>query len=503
MRMNSRTLTVYYTSDLHGCFSVKNGQPGLSAVMRETEIKANTLLIDGGDVMQGSPFSYYLSASGRGAAGVTAALMNLAGYRFVTLGNHDFSYGKKELEKYLASLDAVCLCANVEGVKGVEKRALVTLENGLRIGLTGVITPKVPQWEKPEDLAGVTFTDPLPAAGEALEALRAQGADITVCICHMGFERDPVNGTPVSDAEENRAYAIAASLDFSLVLAGHTHAPFAGGLIRGTFACAPADKALSYIRAEICEDGTATATLCRTGIAPDPKAEAFLRPFEEECNAFLSRPLGRLSAPIPQEEFLAMALHGSALANLFNRVQQQITGADISCTSLQNTPPALGVSVCAGDVIAAYPFPNTLTVLEIDRSVLCLALERSASFLRMEENGRPAVDSSALLPAPQFFNFDYFYGLRAEIDLSRPAGERVRSVLFEGKELPAGRKLRLCLNNYRASGAGGYPFYRDCPVLYTGKDEVQTLLLDHFRDRARVDTDTERYIDFYYGKELL
>ena len=501
--MPDRTLTVIYTSDIHGCLCAKAGQPGLAALMNGPAPDGDTLLLDGGDTLQGSAFAYSLAASGRGMAGVTAALMNLAGYRYVTLGNHDFSFGKAELEKYLALLDAECLCANVSGVRGVEKLALTTLSNGLRIGLTGVITPFVPQWEKPENVQGVTFSDPVSAARDALRSLRAQGADVTVCLCHMGFENDPVTGQTLSQTGENRAYEIAAALGFSLVLAGHTHAPFAGGRIGSTFACAPADKAVNCIRAEVREDGTASAALIKTGTVPDSAAAALLAPYEKECEAFLVRPIGRLSAPIPEKTFLDSALHGNALANLFNAVQKAVTGADISVTSLQNTPPGLGTQVSAGDVIGAYPFPNTLTVIRVGRDVLKQALERSAAFLTPDGKGHAAVDRSALEPVPQFYNYDYFSGLYARIDLSRPVGARVLSLVYEGEELAEDRLLTLCLNSYRASGAGGYPFYRDCEVLSAGQDGVQELLLDHFRDRGTVMTDAARYCEFYIGKELL
>lgn len=501
--MAERTLTVFYTSDMHGRFPAGGGRAGFAALMRDIELDGNTLYIDGGDVMQGSPFAFFLAETGLGPGDVAATLMNMAGCSFVTLGNHDFSYGKAELERYLARLGARCLCANVTGVRGVERSALITLQNGMRVGLTGVITTFVPDWEKPENVAGVTFSDPVEAARRELAVLRAAGAERTVCICHMGFENDPVTGETLSASGENRAHEIASSLGFSLVLAGHTHAAFAGGYIRGTFACAPADGAGNYIRAQLGEDGAVSAALIRTGMVPDPAAQAYLEPLERECAAFLERPVGRLSAPVPKREFLDMALHGSELANLFNAVQRRVTGADISCTSLQNVPPGLGESVSAGDVIGAYPFPNTLTVLEVDRKTLKQALEKSASFLCIGPDGKPAVDAGAITPVPQFFNFDYFSGLYATVDLSRPAGERVLSVRYGGEELPEGKTLSLCLNNYRASGAGGYPFYRDRRVLYTGRDEVQSLLLEHFRASDTVALDTEKYTEYHNGKEIL
>lgn len=501
--MPIKTFTVLYTSDIHGCFSVKDGQPGLAAFIRQVQKDGNTLLVDGGDTMQGSPFSRYLADSGHGTAELTAALMNLAGYSFVTLGNHDFSYGKAELEKYIARLNAECLCANVSGVRGVKKLALVTLENGLRIGLTGVITPFVPLLERHEYVAGVTFTDPVPAAREALEALKAQGADITVCLCHMGFENDPVTGQMLFRSGENRAYEIASALGYTLVLAGHTHAAFAGGRIQGTFACAPADKLAHCVRIVLGEDGSADAAFVPVGTEPEPAAAELLAPYEEACAAFLARPIGRLSAPMPQKAFLEAALHGSPLADLINDMQMRVTGADISAATLPSDPPALSRDVTACELIRAYPFSNTLIVLEVDRAVLKGALERCASFLTVDAQGRPAIDRSVLEPVPQFYYFDWFRGLYAKADLKRPVGERVFSLVYHGEELPENKKLRLCVSNYRASGAGGYPFYGNCRVLQEGRDDVLTLLLDHVRDLGEVAAHTEKYTKFYFGKEEL
>lgn len=498
--MPNRSLTVYYTSDIHGCFPAAGGQPGFAALIKQLAPGENALILDGGDVLQGSPFAYYLASVHKNAE-VAAGLFNLAGCRYVTLGNHDFSYGKDELEKYLSLLKAECLCANVRGIAGVKPFALTVLPNGLKIGLTGVITPFVPQWEKPENLADVSFTDPLEAARSALEALKKQNADITVCLCHMGFENDPVTGEVLSSSGENRLYGIAKTLGFTLVLGGHTHAAFAGGRIGRSYACAVDDKAARFIRAEIREDGSVTSALLSAGTEPDAAAAAFLAPYERECAAFLSRPLGRLSGAIEEKEFLELALHGSPLVNLINSVQKQTTGADISCAALTNTPASFGPEVSAGNVIEAYPFANTLTVLEVGRAVIKSALEKTASFLTLDENGCPALDKSLLAPVKQFFNFDFFSGIYAKIDLSRPAGSRVISVLYRDRELPEGKKLRLCLNSYRASGAGGYPFYRDCPVLFAGQDDMQSLLLETLARSGETRLDPERYTEYTNGKE--
>lgn len=137
-----RKLRIYYTSDTHGFFSpvdyATGGSvdSGLANCMSNFQHSGNTLVIDGGDTLQGSPFTYWLYSQRRGGDCVPAKLLNLGGYDFITLGNHDFNYGKAEIERFLDALGAKCLCANVEGIRGVEKTAVITLENGLRIGLT-------------------------------------------------------------------------------------------------------------------------------------------------------------------------------------------------------------------------------------------------------------------------------------------------------------------------------------------------------------------------------
>ncbi len=82
-----------------------------------------------------------------------------------------------------------------------------TLENGLRIGIVGIVTDYVNIWERPEHLSGITITDPIPAA--ACGAGRAaRQVDVTLCIYHGGFERDLATGRVLSSTHENVAYRL-------------------------------------------------------------------------------------------------------------------------------------------------------------------------------------------------------------------------------------------------------------------------------------------------------
>ena len=239
-----KKLTIYYTSDIHGCFSpidYATGLPadsGLANCMAQFRKDGNTLVIDGGDTLQGSPLTYYLSHEARDVTTLPATLLNLGGYDFVTLGNHDFDYGKQTIERYLAALNARCLCANVEGIRGVEKTAVVTMENGLRVGLTGMITPFVTQFESAENMAGITVTDAFAAAWSALSELRHK-TDLTICIYHGGFEADVKTGEILSQTSENQGCRICRELGFDILLAAHQHMQAENLQIGGTYTCQP------------------------------------------------------------------------------------------------------------------------------------------------------------------------------------------------------------------------------------------------------------------------
>ena len=224
-----KQLTIYFTSDVHGYFSPldyptgEHADTGLANCMSRFQNDGNTLIIDGGDTLQGSPFTYYLHKNGLESPCVPARIMNCAGYDFFTLGNHDFNYGQDYLRRYIRAMDARCLCANVHGLEGVHDYAVVTLQNGLRVGLTGIVTHHVNIWERPENLTGLTITEPVPAAAAALAAMKAENVDITVCIYHGGFECDLDTGAVQTDSDENQGYRICRELDFDVLLTGHQH----------------------------------------------------------------------------------------------------------------------------------------------------------------------------------------------------------------------------------------------------------------------------------------
>ena len=503
----NRNLTICFTSDIHGYFSdmdYAQGVPGTTGLSRCASTfpdDGNTLILDGGDTLQGSPLVYWLNRDSIEGAKVSARAMNLAGYDFVTIGNHDFNFGKETLETYIHNLDARVISANVEGVAGVERTAIVKLQNGLRIGITGVVTHFVNLWEKPENLRGITVKEAFPAAAAALDDLKEAGVDLTVCIYHGGFESDLQTGELLSATGENQAYRICKELDFDILLTGHQHQPKVNLNLFGTHACQSPDRGKQCVRVDVSvsDDGSVTAQ-SQLIIPGEPEEElvAFLAPLDEENAVFLDQPLGELDIPLDPGGHMEMAEKGSVIANFFNQVQLAASGADLSVSSLANVVKGFNKKVTIRDVVATYVFPNTLKTLRVNRRVLKAALERCAEYFELDENGQLQVGRSFLQPIVMHYNYDYLSGMEVTMDIRRPLGDRVVSMLYLGKELEEDRVLTLCMNDYRATGTGGYPFYAECELVKDQPTEISQMIIEYIDKHKSVTVDQTKWLRVLY-----
>ncbi len=479
-------LTIYYTSDTHGYVFPTNyiddavRPMGLTGMIHQFAKDGNTLVLDGGDTLQGSPLTYYCHT--KGLPSPMPLVMNEAGYDAVTLGNHDFNYGYDALSDYLSALHARCLCANVRDRSGrlpISPYQIQVMENGLRVGILGIVTPWVNRWEQPETLSHFEITDPLEAAKAALEALHGQ-TDFTICIYHGGLERDPLTGKVHTETDENIACRLCEELDFDLMLTGHQHVALEGVKYHGTYLVQPPANATHYLKIEVAEDGHIASRLLPSDTACEKGLKKALQPLKEDIDTWLDMPIGRLKKPLWPEGKVHMALYGTPIASFFNQVQLEASGADISCTSLANEIRGFDDRVTVRDVVSTYVYPNTLVVLQADEAILREALERCASYFEVSKNGQVSVAKDFLQPKVAHYNYDFFSGIRYEFDLEKPVGKRLASLLFHGKPVEKGQSFTLCMNNYRATGVAGYDMYLRCPKVKEIQREMSELILDYF-----------------------
>lgn len=476
-----KKLTVYFTSDIHGYlfptdFIAPEAVPtGLFSMNFPKD--GNTLILDGGDLLQGTPLTAYCVRNGW--ADPLADALNEKAYDFITLGNHDCGTGVWFLAEFLGKCRAQCLCANITGEDGslpIRPWAVKIMENGLRVGVVGLSTEYVTRWEQPKDLAGLSIRPVLQAAREAVAELKKEMPDLIIGLYHGGLEKDPETGADRNPGE-NIGCILCEELPFDLFLTGHQHLIIPGTSWKGIPVAQPGSNGKYYIRADW-EEGSGFSTVL---LAPEKPAELTSPKIAllNTISAWMDAPVGRLSRALEAEDRVKMASGGSGIADFINLVQMDASGADLSCTALANSVGGFRKEVTVRDVLTSYPYTNTLVIRQVTGRVLRQALEKSADYFDRDPDGTLRIADQYLLPTPSHFNYDFFLGMDYVLALSKPRGERVVSMKFRGREIDPEDTLTLCMNSFRSSGNFGFDFYRDCPIVKEIRTEVSDLIIDY------------------------
>ena len=500
-----KDLKIYFTSDLHGYiyptdYVERNKKNiGLLNIINHFNKDGNTLIIDGGDTIQGSPFTNYLSNSEFDIHPI-ATIMNTGGYDFITLGNHDFNYGKEYLKKYLNNLNANCLCTNV--IDKTNKLPILpykikTMENGLTVGVIGFTTDFITRWERPENIENIDIVDTFDSIKKYYNTVKEQ-CDVIIGVYHGGFEYDLESHKQLSTTKENIAYKICKEFDFDILLTGHQHLSIANMNLHGTHIAQTPHNGSKFLELKLTIDdnGLININSSLESIELNPNKEMYDKflPLENKVQQWLDTPVGVLDTELQPTTHLDMALNGSNLANFINQIQLESSNADISCTAFANVIKGFGKNVTVRDILSTYPYPNTLAVLEVNREILKLALERAASYFE-NNNGHVTISERFLKPKVEHYNYDYFTNINYTFDLNRPVGDRVVSIKFKGKELDDTSKLSLVMNNYRSTGVGGYDVYKECPRLREILVEMPEVIIDYFIKHKNIKVDKTKYIN--------
>ena len=219
-------ITILHTNDTHSQIDPlpmnDRNNPGKGGVARRATLvkrvrkqNPNTLLIDAGDVFQGTPYFNFYKGE------VEYKAMSEIGYDAGTLGNHEFDNGVAALAAALkfANFDIVSVTYDVKGTALEEKVKPYVVKDlaGVRVGLFGMgISPA--GLITSANFKGVTYREPIGAAREVVQTLREkERCNLVVAMSHLGYYADPRPGT-VGDPE------VAAAVDgIDYIAGGHTH----------------------------------------------------------------------------------------------------------------------------------------------------------------------------------------------------------------------------------------------------------------------------------------
>ncbi len=507
-------IVILGTTDLHGnlfpvdYYTDKRDNRGLAKiatlikqVRKENE---NVVLIDSGDTIQGTPLEYYHNKKNNQPPDPMMLAMNALHYDAMTVGNHEYNFGLKVLEKARSEAEFPWLSANTYD-KGTEqthyKPYIVKEVAGVRIAVLGLTTPGIPNWENLPNYAGLEFHEPVSEAKKWVPALREkERADIVVVAMHMGLEEDLRTGeiNPGQVPNENEAIAIAKQVPgIDLIFMGHTHREVPSLVINGVLLTQANYWGKHLARADLYleNDGSSWRIYARSArtiavddkVVPDQELLKIGEPYDRETQAWLSRPISESNAELTAAE---ARFRDTAILDLIQKVQVEAGKADVSMAAVFNPEARIAKGpVTVRDIAGLYVYENTLVVLEVTGQQLKDALEHSAKYFRPYEPGKSAADLvDEKIPA---YNFDIAEGVTYELNISKPIGQRIEKLQFHGKPLAPTEKLRLATNNYRVNGGGGYTMYKGAPVVYRSSQEIREMIIDWVERHKTIPTEPD------------
>lgn len=529
------TLRVVVTSDVHGAFfpyDFLRDEPmesSLSSLKSFTDSirrlpEPNLILLDNGDLIQGTPASYYANFVQKSKTSMIARVMNYLGYDAGTVGNHDIEAGPEVYYRLQKEFKFPWLGANIidesTGIPAFLPYTIVERQ-GIRIAVLGLITPGVPGWLPKVLWPGLQFDEMVSSARHWVKHLQEhEKPDVIIGLLHTGMGQDemPTDGSYA----ENAGRLIAGNVPgMDVIILGHDHRQVAETIQRQDGSevqvvnPGSAARNVGYVELKLTPSGQQTWKISdRSGkvipLAISKESKSYNRKFRKDINdvkAFANRKVGSLEAPLIASE----SLYGnSAFTDLIHRAQLDITGAQVSFTAPLTTSQDIEAGdLLTRDLFTLYRYENFLYLMELTGKEIKGFLEHSYGlwFNRMKNeddhllnfrkdregnlvrnNGRPSLAEAS-------FNFDSAAGIRYTVDASKPAGERIKILGFEnGNPFDESQTYKVAINSYRGSGGGGHltegagiPHDQlENRIIYTSGTDIRSLLLDYLKKQGNL-----------------
>jgi len=221
---NITQITILHTNDVHSHIDPFGPEDGRNAnkggVARRAYLvesirkeNPNTLLLDAGDIFQGTPYFNYYGGE------LEFKLMSMLKYDAATIGNHDFDNGIDGLYAQLPHAKFDFLSSNYDFSNTVmnthvKPYKVFTKENikigvfGLGIELDGLVDKNM--------YKETVYLDPIEIAQDMSRILKEEEkCDLIICLSHLGYNYDHEKIDDLKLAAKTK--------DIDLIIGGHTH----------------------------------------------------------------------------------------------------------------------------------------------------------------------------------------------------------------------------------------------------------------------------------------
>lgn len=305
VRTQPKTLTILHTNDMHASFLpheagwVQSSPKPMVGGFRELwwmvdsirRSKGDVLVLDGGDVMTGTPISEFDYKGGTG--GALFELMNMVGYDAWTIGNHDLDISQDNLRTLTAIARFPTVSANLVDTTGRltlnNKDYVIVKKNGLRIGIIGLMAPDLFHLTNTNNLKGLKVLSPVEVVQKIIDKINRE-TDLIVALTHEGVDADSI-------------LAVSAH-GLSIIIGGHSHTRLkTPKMINGVIVCQAGSNCENLGELELTIDGgkvTASngklLTLWARSDRPENEISKFIAEYKKNVDKDYGIILGTLSA---------------------------------------------------------------------------------------------------------------------------------------------------------------------------------------------------------------
>ncbi|KUN79763.1 bifunctional metallophosphatase/5'-nucleotidase [Streptomyces bungoensis] len=489
---------------------------------REAKGEDRVLLVDAGDIIQGTSLAYYFARVDPITGGTEhpmAAAMNHMRYDAAALGNHEFNYGIDVLRKFESQCRFPLLGANALDAKTLRpafppytvKTIRVPHAPDIKVGILGLTNPGIALWDKDNVSGRMVFPGLVEQAKKYVPRLRALGCDVVFLTDHSGLDGSSSYGDELPYVE-NASNLVAEQVPgIDAILVGHTHVevpsytvknaetgedvllsePYCWGYRLSVF-----DFELELHHGQWKVTGKKAQTLNPNTVDEDPEIRKLLEADHELVVKYVNTAVGTCTADLSAAD---SCWRDVPIMDFIHKVQADTVKAGLSTADaalplisvaapFSRTADIPQGSVTIKDIAGLYIYDNTLYGKKLTGAQLKDYLEYAAKYYHQVPAGTK-VDTATLTNANNFW--DYMYdtaaGVDYEIDIAQPEGSRIRNLTYGGAPVADDQVFVVAVNNYRANGGSGYPHIASADIAYSSTNEIRQLMIDYVTAKKTLD----------------
>ncbi|WP_020119219.1 bifunctional UDP-sugar hydrolase/5'-nucleotidase [Streptomyces canus] len=491
---------------------------------RAAKGEEHVLLVDAGDIIQGTSLAYYFARvqpiTDKGAPKHPMAVaMNHMRYDAAALGNHEFNYGIEVLRKFESQCRFPLLGANALDAKTLRpafqpytvKRICVPGAPDIKVGILGLTNPGIALWDKDNVSGKMVFPGLVEQAKKYVPRLRALGCDVVFLTDHSGLDGSSSYGDELPYVE-NASNLVAQQVPgIDAILVGHTHVevpsytvkneetgedvllsePYCWGYRLSVF-----DFELELVRGQWKVTKKTAQTLNPNTVDEDPEIRKLLEADHELVVKYVNTAVGTCTEDLSAAD---SCWKDVPIMDFIHQVQMDTVKAGLSASDaalplisvaapFSRTADIPAGSVTIKDIAGLYIYDNTLYGKKLTGAQLKDYLEYAAKYYHQVPAGT-AVDTATLTNANNFW--DYMYdtaaGVSYDIDIAAAEGARIKNLSYNGTSVADDQVFVVAVNNYRANGGSGYPHIAAADIAYSSTNEIRQLMIDYVTSKGSLD----------------